>query len=266
MFALLETPVTPPERWYERLMWRRREAYSVSRSAVPRYLRAEMEWPLNANDAERRRRAGLLFSDLLRREAIGVILPKDFAWPEDVPPGLLVCTPAPLYRRLGWRAVFRALKRKETGGRLTVALLARKPSSLLTEAVRQIMYQNVTISVWAGSDTEAFCYGLRKYEGLSLLAQERPTADIYLLLEPPLTEVHAPDRALVLNFSGAQPVIRGGIVADALELEPPLCWHGYWPWGCDTPSLLLALYSEGQLALSDIRLGGLLRSEEPVHW
>lgn len=265
MFALFETRVTAPDRWMERLFRRKREGYTIERSEAPRFLRAALDWPLNTGEQERRRRAKRVFTELCGHQAVGLVLPARYPWPEDVPPGLLVCGPEPLYRRLGWRAVFRALERRE-GGKLTVALLARRSSSLLTEAVRQIKSRNVTLSVWAGSDTEAFCYGLRKYEGMALLAQEHPTADLYLLLEPPHTELRVPDSSLVLNFSGAHPVIRGGIHANAMELEPPLRWHRAWPWGCDTPAMLLAMYHSGQLALSDIRLGALLCNGRPVQW
>lgn len=267
MLGLLTTQVTPPERWYERLPWRRPRKVEIIASALPRYLNAAVDWPLNLSDTARRERVRRACAELMRRGVANVVMPPEYVWPEDAVPALNVCVPVPLYRRLAWRVATREAHQKGfVPSKLTVALLARHPSSLLTEAVRALKHEAATIAIWAGRDTEAFCYGLRKYEGMSLLAQENPTANIYILLEPPAVTLAVPDTALTLDFSGISADVRGGVTADALELSPPSAWDSCWPWRCDTQAMLLGLYADGQLSLSDIRIGGLLRQGVPVRW
>lgn len=232
----------------------------------PRYLILEMLFPLGKPDAISLRQAERGFSEAAERLSVGVVLPRNFPFP-NLPQkfGMAIATPVPLFRRLAGPVCFFAadqmgIAKKE----LRVALVGRHFTHVMSAAAQFIAARTRTLTVEAGSDTAAACYGLRAVTGLPVSRQKVSPADIYVFFDVPPLAVSVPETALCLNFSGGHPAILGGITADSILLDPPRTLWRDWPNSCDTASLLSALCAQGSVMPGDMSIRGICKGTQPL--
>lgn len=259
MFTVVEIEYVPPLRGLDRFSKRRRRGFALSERTRPRCSHLRLDFPLGAKDAACHKRAEAGFFETARQGSVGVVLPKDFPWP-DLPEsfGLAVSSPVPLYRRLAPRiASFAADSLSLRPETLSVLLAGRRVSGEMIRAAEALRHRVKSISVEAGRDTSAFCYGLRDRYGIAALEGIHGQVDIAVFFDSPDTSFTFSQSTVALNFSGGAPAISGGIVADGAMLDPPKSYWSDWPGGCDTPALLSAMAASGSARLEDITVKGL---------
>jgi hypothetical protein len=259
MFAVLETVDVQARRG------------RVTVCHTPRYVRIALESPLKAREGRRRKQALRGLRAASRLGAAGVVLPKDFPFPE-LPEmaGLAVSSPVPLLRRLAAPLCrFAVAQASVPWGSVRLSLVGNRSTPELLAAAQDLSGTVRNIHIDAGEDSRAACYLLRSRCGVP--ASSRPVRaadgfwDVFILFgvtaAQPLT---VPSGAFVLNLTGFVPALSGGLVADGALLEPPRpLWKG-WPAGCDNNALLAALLATGQVSLHDIKIRALTQKETPL--
>ncbi len=262
MFSIVDGEITVPLRFFDR--WRKPNPCAIERLASPRCLHSTVFWPLNATPQQRGVRTALTFERLAALNVTGVVLSLGFPHADLASRyGLAVSTPVPLYRRMAGRlATWAADAMRIPGNRLHVALVASRASVELAACATALRDRAGFLSVEAGRDTEAFCFGLGKQFGVSCTPGVASRADIVLLFDRQREPVSA--RALVLDLTAGVPAVTGSSLwANGVQLRPPERF-AFWPHDTDTPALLAALLSTGSVGLDEIAVCGLLAHGRPV--
>ena len=263
MFAVLETTTIP-----SRCAWtgaRPRITYQDK----PEYIRAKVALPLRARNTRLRKLYLRALRTIQKSGAAGIVLPKDFPFPELAEKrGLAVSSAVPLLRRLAAQLCGLAIEENGfTREKVRVTLLGTRPSPELLAAAGALASSVRALYIDAGEDTGAACYLMRSRYGISALGRPpKPDADaqdVFIVFDrlwcvKPGKTFEAADGAVVLNLTGGVPALSGGRWFEGALLEPPRSlWKG-WPLGCDTGAMLAALLATEQVSLGDIRIRGLV--------
>lgn len=252
MFAVVEHELVPPLRWRDRL--RRPAAWSMEKIASPRCIKLTILFPMSARESELRRRAGEGFVELARVGVSVVVLSPDFPYRElAAKNGIAVSSPAPLYRRMAGRLCeWAADEMGIVPACLHVALVGNRAGSELLACAEYLRDRAGRLSVSAGRDTEAVCFGLRKRLGISVGQQAAPEADITALFDRQTRPVHASPGSLVIDLTGGVPAVTGGgIWVNGARITPPQRL-GNLNFSADMPELIAALAASGSVRISEL--------------
>lgn len=244
MFGLLEIENTAALPFWWRLA--KKDGYTWESFSQYNFQKIVVEWPVNACEAERKRRLYNGYMYLGKQGISGIVLPKNFY---DLPPqfGLTAANPVPLYRRLAGR-----MAQTLTKGGAKIVLFANRISPEVENCVSHIISLSKHIYLYVGDNTETFCFGLQKMTGAAVQKFCGQRGDLYIIFNAPTSAINAPQDATILNVSGQQPAVNGGRIISNITLTPPKHMARFWPDNCDTNAFLTALVSSGTVLLSEI--------------
>ncbi len=252
MFALIETELVAAESFFRRLKLFLPRGYNVRSDDYLRYMHVSIDYPVNVKESERIRRTGNALEAVRKMNISSVVVPEGFQYmPLVNSAGLTAHNPMGLYKRLAGRLAATLLSSHREARSCKLAVIDFRATPDFYSVVEHCKSITDSIAIWCGNDTEAFAFGLRRYEGIIALTQENPVADVYVLLSLPKIELRVPENAVVVNLTGKD-VTTGGRVFNCINVQPPMKLRPHWPWHCDTPSLLAAMVHCGLLGINDI--------------
>lgn len=251
MFAVVEHELIPPLRWRDKL--RKQAAWAVEKVDSPRCLKLTVFFPLGAKDAELRRRAKEGFEELARMGVAVVVLPPEFPFRElAAQAGIAVSHPAPLYRRMaGKLCEWAADEMGIAPSGLHVSLVGSRAGSELLACAEHLRDRAGRLSISAGRDTDAVCFGLRKHLGISAGQQFSPDADIIMLFDRQAKPIHISPDSLAIDLTGGVPAVTGGIWANGAHINPP-ARLGSLNFSAGMPELVAALAASGSVRVSEL--------------